>query len=324
LSQPVDPGEASIESSELTATLVQVATLYYEENKSQQEIADLLGVSRSLIALYLKRAREQNIVRIQIVNPQDQCEDLALTLQDKRGLRSVHVIPNPSTGELVLRSLGGAVARFLESRLHDGDLLGLGWGRTIMESANLLAPTRLRQIEVVPLLGESSFTGSYTQMNQIVLQTARAFSGQPYFLLAPLLVGAEHLRDELLADEAAKPVADRWERLTVACVGIGALGAVHGQVVYLGEANVSSYVAAGAVGDIVARHFTLQGEQVTLPLDDRILGISLDQLRTAQTVVAVAGGIEKTQALLGALRTRLITDLVLDQELAQAVLGEFK
>jgi len=324
LSQPVDPGEASIESSELTATLVQVATLYYEENKSQQEIADLLGVSRSLIALYLKRAREQNIVRIQIVNPQDQCEDLALTLQDKRGLRSVHVIPNPSTGELVLRSLGGAVGRFLESRLHDGDLLGLGWGRTIMESANLLAPTRLRQIEVVPLLGESSFTGSYTQMNQIVLQTARAFSGQPYFLLAPLLVGAEHLRDELLADEAAKPVADRWERLTVACVGIGALGAVHGQVVYLGEANVSSYVAAGAVGDIVARHFTLQGEQVTLPLDDRILGISLDQLRTAQTVVAVAGGIEKTQALLGALRTRLITDLVLDQELAQAVLGEFK
>lgn len=324
MSQPVDPGEASIESSELTATLVQVATLYYEENKSQQEIADLLGVSRSLIALYLKRAREQNIVRIQIVNPQDQCEDLALTLQDKRGLRSVHVIPNPSTGELVLRSLGGAVARFLESRLHDGDLLGLGWGRTIMESANLLAPTRLRQIEVVPLLGESSFTGSYTQMNQIVLQTARAFSGQPYFLLAPLLVGAEHLRDELLADEAAKPVADRWERLTVACVGIGALGAVHGQVVYLGEANVSSYVAAGAVGDIVARHFTLQGEQVTLPLDDRILGISLDQLRTAQTVVAVAGGIEKTQALLGALRTRLITDLVLDQELAQAVLGEFK
>lgn len=313
-----------MESSELTATLVQVATLYYDENLSQQEIADQLGVSRSLIALYLKRAREQNIVRIQIVNPQDQCEDLALALQDKSRLRSVHVIPNPSTSELVLRSLGGALARFLEGRLHDGDLLGLGWGRTIMESANLLAPTRSRQIEVVPLLGESSFTSSYTQMNQIVLQMARAFSGQPYFLLAPLLVGSRRLRDELLADEGAKPVADRWKRLSVACVGIGALGAVHGQVVYLGEANVSSYLAAGAVGDIVARHFSLQGDQVTLPLDDHILGISLDQLRTAQTVVAVAGGIEKTQAVLGALRTRLITDLVLDQELAQAVLDELR
>jgi DNA-binding transcriptional regulator LsrR (DeoR family) len=40
--------------------------------------------------------------------------------------------------------------------------------------------------------------------------------------------------------------------------------------------------------------------------------------------MAVAGGIEKTQSVLGALRTNLITDLVLDQELAQAVLGELK
>jgi DNA-binding transcriptional regulator LsrR (DeoR family) len=314
----------AMESSELTATLVQVATLYYEENKSQQEIADQLGVSRSLIALYLKRAREQSIVRIQIVNPQDQCEDLALAIQDKSGLRSVYVVPNPSSEELVLRSLGGAVARFLENRLHDGDLIGLGWGRAVMESVNLLAPSRIRHVEVVPLLGESSFTGSYTQMNQIVLQMAHAFSGQPHFLLAPLIVGSKTLRDDLLADETAKPVADRWNRLSVACVGIGALGAAPGQVVYLGEANVSKYLAAGAVGDIVARHFTLQGQQIYLPQDDRIVGISLEQLRSAQTIVAVAGGIEKTQAVLGALRTRLITDLFLDQVLAQAVLSELK
>ena len=216
------------------------------------------------------------------------------------------------------------MARFLESRLHDGDLIGLGWGRAIMESVNLLAPSRTRRVEVVPLLGESSFTGSYTQMNQIVLQMAQRLQRPASFSLAPLIVGSKTLRDDLLADETAKPVADRWNRLSVACVGIGALGAAHGQVVYLGEANVSEYLAAGAVGDIVARHFTLQGQQICMPQDDRILGISLEQLRSAQTIVAVAGGIEKTQAVLGALRTNLITDLVLDQELAQAVLGEFK
>ncbi len=313
-----------MENSELTATLVQVATLYYEENKSQQEIADQMGVSRSLIALYLKRAREQNIVRIQIVNPGDQCEDLALALQDKCGLRSVDVIPNPSAEELVLRSLGGAAARFLEERLQEGDTIGLGWGRTIMETVNLLAPSRPHNIEVVPLMGESSFTGSYTQMNQIVLQMARAFSGQPYFLLAPLMVSSKTLHDALLADETAKLVADRWQRLNIACIGIGALGAAHGQVVYLGEANVRQYLAAGAVGDIVARHFTLQGQQIYLPQDDCILGIDLEQLRAAHTVVAVAGGIAKTRAVIGALRTHLITDLILDQELAQAVLAEME
>jgi DNA-binding transcriptional regulator LsrR (DeoR family) len=309
-----------MENMELTATLVQVATLYYEENKSQQEIADQLGVSRSLIALYLKRAREQNIVRIQIVNPQDQCEDLALAIQVRTGLRSVHVIPNPSSEELVLRSLGGAVARFFEERLQDGDVIGLGWGRTIMESVNLLAPSRPRRIDVVPLLGESSFTGSYSQMNQIVLQMARALGGEPYFLLAPLMVGSNMLRDALLADEAVQSVAERWTHLTMACVGIGALPASHGQIVYLGEENVGEYMALGAIGDMVARHFTSEGNQIRTPLDDRILGISFEQLRTAQTVIGVAGGIEKTKAVLGAIRTTLITDLFMDQELAQAVL----
>jgi DNA-binding transcriptional regulator LsrR (DeoR family) len=313
-----------MENREQTATLVQVATLYYEENKSQQEIADQLGVSRSLIALYLKRAREQNIVRIQIVNPGDQCDDLAMALQAKAGLRSVYVIPNPSADELLLRSLGGTAARFLEERVQDGELVGLGWGRTLMETVNLLAPSRPHSIEVVPLMGESSFTGSYTQMNQIVLQMARAFGGQPYFLLAPLSVGSRALRDELLADETAKPVADRWSHLDVACIGIGALGAAHGQVVYLGEANVRQYLAAGAVGDIVARHFTIAGEQIQMPQDDCILGITLAQLAAARTVMAVAGGAAKTKAVIGALRTRVITDLILDQELAQAVLAEMQ
>jgi DNA-binding transcriptional regulator LsrR (DeoR family) len=306
--------------SSLTATLVQVATLYYEENKSQQEIADQLGVSRSLIALYLKRARQQNIVRIQIVNPQDLCEDLALALQDAAGLHSVHVIPKPHSDELVQRSLGGAVARFLEDRLRDGDLLGLGWGRAIMESVALSVPSHARRIEVVPLLGESSFTGSYTQLNQIVLQMASAYSGEPHFLLTPLMVGSKALRDALLADETAAPVAERWGRLSVACIGIGALPPVKGQVLYLGEANVRDYAARGAVGDMVARHFTRGGEQIATPLDDRLLAINFAQLRRAATVVAVAGGSEKTDAILGALRTGLITDLFLDQELAQSVL----
>jgi len=42
-------------------------------------------------------------------------------------------------------------------------------GPTISEVVKLLAPSKPRRIEVVPLLGESSFTGSYTQLNQLVL-----------------------------------------------------------------------------------------------------------------------------------------------------------
>jgi deoxyribonucleoside regulator len=306
---------------ELTATLVQVATLYYEENKSQQEIADQLGVSRSLIALYLKRAREQNIVRIEIVNPQDMCEDLALAIQEQSTLRGVHVIPTPANRELAARALAGVVARYLEACLQDGDRVGLGWGRTIQEIVGLLAPARPRRIEVVPLLGESSFTGTYTQMNQIVLRFAAGFDAQPHFLLLPLLVGTPALRDALLRDDAVRPITDRWQALDLICAGVGALPSSPGQIVYLGEANVQAYIARGAVGDLVARHFDATGAPVRTGLDDRIIGIEWEQLRRARTVLAVVSGREKAHALRGALRTGLITDLFIDQELAEAVLA---
>jgi DNA-binding transcriptional regulator LsrR (DeoR family) len=312
-----------VHDSDTIATLVQVAQLYYNQNKSQQEIADQLGVSRSLIALYLKQARENNIVRIEIVDPLDRREDLALLLKERTGIRSIHIVPSTVNPELTRRSLGAAVARFLESSLIDGHQVGFGWGRTIMEAANLLAPSNPRQVEIVPLLGESSYTGSYSQMNQIVLQIARSFGGRPHFLLVPLLVGTKELRDSLLADEVASEVTERWKRLDVACVGVGALPPVPGQVLYLGEENVRCYQEDGAVGDVCARYFNIHGKTVENPLNERLIGISLEQLRKVPTVIAVAGGVEKTKALVGAVRSpSLITDLFIDEELGRAVLNE--
>ena len=55
------------ESTELLA--VRVAELYYEENKSQDEIGGLLGMTRWKVGRLLSQARERGIVSIEIVHP---------------------------------------------------------------------------------------------------------------------------------------------------------------------------------------------------------------------------------------------------------------
>ncbi len=65
--------------------LVQVANLYYNENLSQQKIADRVGVSRSLIAQYLQRARETGVVKIHISDPDNACENLTSSLKKETG-----------------------------------------------------------------------------------------------------------------------------------------------------------------------------------------------------------------------------------------------
>ena len=311
------------ERLDLTTTLVEVAHYYYEENLSQQEIADRLNVSRSLIALYIKKARDQGIVRIEIVDPKNNLESIGARLQDKYGLQNVNVVPNAHNSlALTRRALGNAAARFVDGILRDGDVFGLGWGRTVMEMASLMAPARPKRIDVIPLLGESGYTGSYTQLNQVVLEVARAYSATPYFLLAPILVGTRSLRDALLQDAVASHVVERWENLSVACVGIGSVPPAEGQIIYIGEENISKLIKADTIGDICARYFDRLGHFIVAEQDDRMIGVSLTQLQKARHLIAVAGGADKANAVLGALRTHLISDLFIDEALAQVLLLE--
>jgi deoxyribonucleoside regulator len=310
----------------LNTSLAQIAHLYYEQELSQQEIADQLGVSRSLVALYLKKAREQGIIRFTIIDPQDSCEDLAIALQEKTGLQRVFVVPSSHSSEaLTRRSLASAVARYLESRLQDDDVVGFGWGRTMSEVANLLAPSKPRKIDVVPLLGESasSFTGVYSQLNQMIMQIAHSFTGTPHFLLVPLVVGSRELRDALYADPVVSEVAYRWDNLTYACMGIGAIPPSQGQIVYIGEENMAAFRAAGSAGDICVRYFDQEGKYVHTDFHDRLIGIDVSQLSKTRHVVAVAGGADKAKASAAVLRSRIVNELFVDEELARGILLEY-
>lgn len=76
---------------------------------------------------------------------------------------------------------------------------------------------------------------------------------------------------------------------------------------------------SGAVGDICFRFFNADGEAVKSPLMKRVIGIDLVKLRACKRVVGVAGGTQKVQAILGALRGGLIDILITDQRTAEAL-----
>lgn len=315
------------ETNSTTATLVQIAKLYYLEERSQQEIADELGVSRSLVALYLKRAKKQGIIRFSIVDPQDSCEDLSVTLREETGLQHVTVIPSAhNSSTLTRRSLAGAVARYLETVLKDGDVIGIGWGRTINEMTGLLAPSSSRKIDVVPLLGESvsSLSSEYSQINQMVMQFAKAFNGRPHYLLAPLFVGSKELRANLYKDEVVRQVSSFWRKLDYAVMGIGSIPPQEGQIVYIGLEKLSDYEKRGAVGDVLVRYFDIQGQYIHTELSDRLISIDPSQLAHTKHRIALAAGVEKAKAAIGMLRSQTCNELFVDEELARAILAGMK
>lgn len=49
--------------------LHKIAVLYYKEGMIQEDIARKVGISRPMVSRALERAREQGIVRIEVVAP---------------------------------------------------------------------------------------------------------------------------------------------------------------------------------------------------------------------------------------------------------------
>jgi DNA-binding transcriptional regulator LsrR (DeoR family) len=73
------------------------------------------------------------------------------------------------------------------------------------------------------------------------------------------------------------------------------------------------------VAEIPAR-YDLDGTEVTTPIADRVLALSLDDLRRIPTTVAVAATRDKAPSILGALRGRLLDVLICDEQAARSVL----
>jgi DNA-binding transcriptional regulator LsrR (DeoR family) len=318
MKRPTKPSE----QEQVHGTLVQVARLYYEENLSQQEIADRLGVSRSLIAQYLLRAKDLGIVRIHIVDPGNSCAELAASLARESGVKHVNVTPSHRGSHvLVLRATAEAAAQFIRDRLKDGDTFGLAWGRTTGVVVDLLKAPHARRVEVLPLMGESAHAGLYSQQNQLVMQAAQHLRAKPQFLSLPMVVSSSALRAALVKETGIRDVIDRWDRINLACVGIGVVPPVPGMVVYIGEEHLPRLAEAGAVGDICGIYYDRAGRIVKSGLEHRLIAINLDQLQAIDCLVAVACGEDKAASVLGAVRTGLISALFIDQAMAEQILA---
>lgn len=311
-----------LDENHVRRTLVQVARLYYEENQSQQEIADRLGVSRSLIAQYIQRARDAGIINIQIIDQDDSCSDLALELQQKTGVQHVKVVPNPHVSqELALRAVATVAADFLSSQLREGDRFGLAWGRTNHMVVDLLKPPHVQGVDVFPLMGESGISGMHSQMNQLVVRAAEQLNATPHFLSLPMVVSAPELCDGLMQEVGMRDVIGRWDRINLACLGVGVVPPVPGMVVYIGEEHLPRLVEAGAVGDMCGIYFDREGNIIETGLENRMIAATAEQLKAIDNLAVVACGTDKADAVLGAARTGLISTLFIDQSMAEKILA---
>ena len=201
--------------------------------------------------------------------------------------------------------------------------IGVSWGRTMLELAAQLRPGWTSATEIVQLNGAISRSARPTRYQEVVERFGTTSGAAIRLMAAPAIVGTAELRRALEADPAVGETLAAARRAPSAVFGMGVLGpeSVHVASGYLDDADLADLQRAGAVGDVLGRFLTLDGRIALPAIDERTVGLPLDDLGAKPLTVGVAAGPGRGPIALAALRAGCLRTLVTDETTADWVLA---
>jgi lsr operon transcriptional repressor len=305
--------------------LLWVAWSYYKDERTQDEIARQLSVSRASVGRMLTRARKMGLVSINLNSEHLDAFEVSSQLRRAFHLTEALVVPDhkkePADRRVLNTRLGLGGAQYMTTHLRPAATLGVGWGDTV---SRVITATNFGAVGPVHMV---TLTGGVDGYLQTILSSKGEAGGEPEaataaVIPAPIVVSTPQLAAALKAEPAIRKVLKQACEVEQAIVGVGtpATDAAIVQLGYLAADDVRLLRERGVVGDILGQFFDANGTVVNLPIHDRRIGIELSNLITVPKVVGVAGGLHKTEAILGALRGGWLDVLVTNELVALRLL----
>jgi DNA-binding transcriptional regulator LsrR (DeoR family) len=310
--------------------LVKVSRMYYESEFTQARIAQRMRLSRQKVQRLLDSAKEKGVVRIVVEPLQGVHAENEKALEERYGLAEAVIVETSAYNDplVVARETGIGGADYLLRVVRPNDCIALSWGSTMLGMVTALRrhPRRnIRGARVVQALGGVLDPGRDTHSSELARRMASFLGGTAIALPAPGVAGDRAAHDAFLRDVHIAQVLEAARGADIAFVGVGApqkdsLLIREGSIVKWRE--LEELQERGAAGDINLRFFDAAGKKVASDLDDRVVGLSLEDFRNIPHVVGVAGGAGKLGALRGALQGKLLDVLITDHISAQRLLEE--
>ncbi|MBQ3135354.1 MAG: helix-turn-helix domain-containing protein [Oscillospiraceae bacterium] len=295
----------------------EAAVLYYAKKYTQQEIADLMNLSRQTVSKLLNDAVKENIVEIKIHNSKQDCEELGAQICRALKVRQVVVcaVSNTNADLRRLMTVRKAAECILPLLKRGNQKIAVSWGRTIQLLAEELPREATAENVVFPLFGATDQEQVCFMSNELARGFADKIGAGVKYAWFPYRPDSREDCALFKKTSYYKKLCDLWGEIDIAIVGIGN----HEIIQTFSKAFGYNEKCMSAVGDISTHFFDAGGSFVELY--ENTLCASKEHLRQAKQTVAVACGEDKAQAIIGALRTGLVDTLITDEYTARAVLA---
>ncbi|MDF1513416.1 MAG: sugar-binding transcriptional regulator [Anaerolineae bacterium] len=304
-------------SSDQERFLYKIAQAYYQQRQTQQEIARRYAISRPTVSRLLQKARDTGIVHITLVPPDNGYTDMERALEEYFHLEEMLIVPVQATASAahIADALGPIAAGCLLRSMTGNEVVGFAWGRTIRSMVDSLPGRTWPGVTIVQMTGGLGQVETAEHSTELTRRVADKFHAQLRLLPAPGIVTSKAVANALCREPQIRSTLDLASRADIAVVGLGvptedSIVMRYGPL--LSEIDLQSLKAAGAVGDIALRYICATGEAVTGEINQRIVGLTLAQIRAINRVIGIAGGAGKYDVIRAALRGGILDVLVTD------------
>jgi len=237
-------------------------------------------------------------------------------LKNFLGLEEILVVPGNLGYESLKKEIGRFTARFLKDIIKGGDILAVTGGSTLAEVAEVMQYYDCCNGELVVVPGRGGLGEDVEiQANTIAAKIAKKLGGKYQLLHIPDNIKEENI-DYILNEPSIKRTMNYLKKANILLHGVGSARKM-AERRKVSEKKIKELIKKGAIGESFGYYFNRKGEIVHSTTS---VGMSLEDLSDIDTVIAVAAGREKAEAIIAAVSPKYQDILITDEEAAREIL----
>lgn len=302
-----------------------VASLHYERGLSQQDIAEITGLSIATVSRLKREAHTLGIVEIRVAKADGPYDTLAERLTAGLGIETLVIPGYGSDPKSQARTFGLTAAPLVADRLPATGLIGWASGNTIAALVSGLPPMTRPGLACVQLVGGWDTNQPHLDASVLVRRVADHLGCRAFPLHAPAVFDSAATKRAVMADSTLRTVTDMWDRVDLAVITTGSPPDARTNYYTVMDRTTpeerASLLRAGVVGDALGHLFDITGRIVDNSWTERTITMPLPTLAAVPTVIAAVGGTHKNRSIIGLARTGVVDLLIVDSRAAEGVLA---